>query len=270
MTKFAKQARFPEGAVFVHRAAEGVELRFLNDPSSADLYWTGEYEPGSIEVFSALCRKARFIFDVGAYGGLYAVFAAAANPNAVVFAFEANPAAVRVCRQNLTLNAPRTKNVQLFELALSDYDGEAEFYVTGGTSSLNSAFRPNSEPIAVEVARGDAVVRARGVARLDLVKVDTESTEPAVLRGLAGTLERDHPDVLCEVLRGRTERDLEALLGPLGYSYYWITSRALHRRDRIAGDPTYRFPNYLFTVRSVAELTALGLPVIEGNGRSRL
>jgi Methyltransferase FkbM domain len=47
-----------------------------------------------------------------------------------------------------------------------------------------------------------ASIREQGIAKVDLVKIDTETTEPAVIRGMARTLARDRPDVVCEVLAG--------------------------------------------------------------------
>ena len=264
LVTFCKRVRFRDGETFDHDPGNRRPLRFLQHPSSTDLYWTGEYEPGSVELFSVLCRNARVVFDVGSYGGLYAVFAASANPDAAVFAFEPSPAALEICRRNLLLNAVLTQNVELMQLALDDHDGQASLYLTGGTSSLNPAFRASAANVRVTVVRGDEIVRRRAIERLDLVKLDTESTEPAVLRGLSATLARDHPDVVCEVLRDRTETELETLLAPLGYTYYWITRDRLIRRSSIAGDPTYRFPNYLFTARSRDELAALGMTRIAG------
>jgi FkbM family methyltransferase len=259
--KLAQRGRLPSNEVFVHKTETGLELRFFLDSSSSDLYWRGEYEPGTVEVFSALCRSARQIFDVGAFGGLYSVFAAAANPDARVLAFEPNPESAVSCRRNLELNAPLTRNVELMQIALGDHDGKESLALTGGTSSLNPAFRAHSEETAVDVTRGDEIVRHRRIERLDLVKLDTESTEPAVLRGLTATLDRDRPDLVCEVLRGRTESDLEDVLRPFGYQYYSISRTGLCRRSRIAGDPTYRFPNYLLTARPAADLASLGLAI---------
>src|SRR6185312_5041737 len=113
--------------------------------------------------------------------------------------------------RNLGLNAGVCKNVVLHRMALGAEDGVATLYVAsegGGNSSLNPAFRSDHSEQRTEVRRGDSFVAAERIERLDLVKIDTESTEPSVLRGLSKTLERHHPEIVCEVLAGRTEAEL--------------------------------------------------------------
>lgn len=84
-------------------------------------------------------------------------------------------------------------------------------------------------------------------ASVDLIKLDTESTEPAALRGLESTIGRHRPAVVCEVLRDRTEPELEAFFfGQVDYDAYWLTPDGPQGRSRIVGDPEFRYVNYLF------------------------
>ena len=252
--KLAKRAWFGD-RTFRYTTPEGVELELLHGGTSSYLYWLGEYERETTSLFCARAAAAEVILDVGAADGLYAILAAAANPRARILAFEPGGGAAEVCRRNFARNRPTTDRIELRQVALGASDGEATLYVageTGGTSSLDPAFRADRREERVQVRGGDSLLAELGVARVELVKLDTESTEPAVLRGLAGTLRRDHPDVICEVLYGRTEQALAEVMGPLGYQFYWISGEGLVRHDAIAGDPTYRYPNYLFTTRTVA------------------
>jgi hypothetical protein len=71
---------------------------------------------------------------------------------------------------------------------------------------------------------------------VDLIKIDTETTEPAVLRGAAHVLARQRPDIICEVLAGRDAgRALEAVLGPLKYDYFLLTPEGPRRKAHIEG-----------------------------------
>ena len=248
--KLAKRARFGDDSTFQYTTPEGVRLRLLHRGAAISLYWRNEYEPETTRLFCEHARTADVILDIGAAHGIYAMLAAAANPRARIFAFEPGEQTSRECRRNLELNHPITANVELLDLALGDSEATTTLYVAGafgGTSSLNPSFRPNAREQQVRVRRGDTLLDEAGVRRVDLIKLDTESTEPAVLRGLTNVLRRDHPKLLVEVLHGRTERDLEQILGPLGYRYYWVGDRGLTRTDTINGDPTYRYPNYFFT-----------------------
>jgi len=69
----------------------------------------------------------------------------------------------------------------------------------------------------------DAVARAQGIARVDLIKCDVEGSELFVLRGVAETIRRDQPIIMLEMLRKWARvfdyhpNDIIAFLGDLGY-----------------------------------------------------
>jgi FkbM family methyltransferase len=260
--KIAKRARFHTGSVFRHVTNDGVTLSLLHGGTSSYLYWLGEYEPETTGLFTTLARTASCIFDVGAADGIYSLLAAAANPEARVFAFEPGEQARRTCERNLALNPGVTARVELRQIALGERDETTTLYVageTGGTSSLNPEFRRSAREQAVIVRAGDSLLAELGIEHVDLMKIDTESTEPAVLRGLAKQLRTHRPDIICEVLHHRTERELETLLRPLGYRFFWITKSRLVECEALEGDPSYRSPNYLFTCRDDGALRALGV-----------
>jgi FkbM family methyltransferase len=259
--KVAKRARFGDRA-FAYTTPDGVELHFMHTGTSNYLYWLNEYEPETTSLFCRLARSASVIMDIGAAEGVYSILASAVNRDARILAFEPGVDAAKTCFRNLALNQPFAHHVELYDFALADTDMESTLYVageTGGTSSLNPLFRRQRREQRVTVRRADVVLSELGITNLDLIKIDTESTEPAVLRGCAEHLERHKPDIICEILAGRTEAEIETLLSPLGYRYYWITARGAEARERIVGDKTYRHPNYLFTVRSPTELVDSGV-----------
>lgn len=100
--------------------------------------------------------------------------------------------------------------------------------------------------ISVYGITGDSFVRDRRVERVDLIEIDTESTEPEVLRGMIETIGRDHPIILCEVLKGcGSEEPPEEILSYFGYRFYLLTSDGPVLRDRVEGHPNWL--NYLFT-----------------------
>lgn len=235
--------------LFRHRVPGGGEMSIHLDGTIRRLYWTGTYETDALPYFAAYASDADAILDVGAAEGVYSLFAAAVNPTAAILSFEAS------ARQLARLQANHRANPllaadrwHLVSDALSDEVGTALFYeVPGGTSSLNPEFRPGSQGREVPVVRGDSVVAERLAGRrVELIKVDTESTEPAVLRGLRETIERDRPVLLCEVLSGRTEDELQVLIDEWGYRSYQLEPEGPARRERIVGDPTHRAANWLF------------------------
>ena len=95
----------------------------------------------------------------------------------------------------------------------------------------------------VKVIALDNFVREHKISQLDLVKMDTEETEPDVMRGMIETLRRFRPRIFCEVLRPENQ-DLESILAPLGYEYYSLTAEGPQLRKEIRGAGPRG--NYLF------------------------
>ena len=255
----AKRVAFPSSSTFRHPLTGAGTVELLHAGSNNYLYWLGHYEPGTMQLIRGLAADARVIWDVGANVGTYAVLVSSCIPHIQLWAFEPAPAAAALLRQQLAINPSLAGRVHLVAAALGDVDAFQPLYVSGdvsGNSSLLRAFRPTAEATLVEVMRGDTLVE-RGVAPApDLIKVDTEATEPAVLSGMPTILAARRPDLICEVLRGRCERQLESILLPLGYRLFQIWPSALREQDHI--DISGRRPNlnYLFSARPLVELQA--------------
>jgi FkbM family methyltransferase len=224
-----------------------------DDWISNQVYWRGwaGYEPETVPLFFQLASRARVTFDVGAHVGFFTLLAGHANPNGRVFSFEPMAAVHERLRQNVALNG--LDNVECIASAAGDTDGHAEFYhVFGGlpsSSSLSlefmSACGGELHSTRIPVITIDKLVREKRIGRVDLLKIDTENTEPQVLRGMLDTLARDRPSIVCEVLKGRgSEEALQDILSSFGYRYYLLTPNGPELRDRIEGHPA--FLNYLF------------------------
>ena len=234
-----------------------------DDWVSNQVYWRGwsGYEPETAPLFFRLASRAQVTFDVGAYVGFFSLVAAHANPNARVYAFEPMPKIYERLQMNVKIN--NLSNVQCVNCAIGDTEGTAEFYSSGSdmqcSSSLSLGFMQGAETMysfPVEVLTLDRFVRDSQINRVDLMKIDTETTEPEVLCGMSETLARDHPMIVCEVLMSRgVESRLEAILNPLGYRYYHLTPDGPVLREHIEGHPEWL--NYLFTTLDSQEVARL-------------
>lgn len=239
-----------------------------------EVFWRGwcGFEPETMVLFFHLASRARVTMDVGAHVGLFALVAGHASPASRVYAFEALPAVCERLRQNVERNG--LTNVEVVGRAVGAVEKTAEFfYSTGiglpGESSLRrdcteQFMRFSSEgeiaKTEVQVISLDSFAREKGIIGVDLVKIDTEGTEPQVLRGMAEILARSRPAIVCEVLRGfDTERELEEVLAPYGYAYYLLGPLGPERRSRIEGQPEDRWGlrNWLFTTLSPEEVARL-------------
>jgi FkbM family methyltransferase len=250
------------------RLPNGCKLRLWSrgdDWICNEVYWRGwqGFEPESSPLFFRLATAARVTLDVGAHVGFYSILAAHANPAGRVYAFEPLPSVYERLKKNVALNG--LENVECIHSAASDTSGEAPFFHVASaeypsSSSLSYAFMSQAGYVTcstmVPVVRLDDFAQSRELGPVDLVKVDTESTEPDVLRGMEQVLRRDKPDILCEVLVGvGTEGPLEALLRPLGYRYYMLTSAGPQEQHEIRAHSSWR--NYMFSTREPQELQSV-------------
>lgn len=253
----------PRVGTVARRLPNGRMLRLWShgdDWVSNQVFWRGwqGYEPETTPLFFRLAERASVTFDVGAHVGYYALLAGHANPEARVYAFEPMAATCARLRRNIELNG--LANIEVIEAAAGDRDGMVEFFAPDGeipcSAGMSEGFyQPWADAfsrIEVESVTLDRFVQSAGIARVDLIKLDTESTEPQVLRGMHETLKRDRPAIICEVLCGcGSEEPLAELLAPLGYRFYLLTSAGPELRDRIEGHPVWL--NYLFSERDPGE-----------------
>lgn len=222
------------------------------------LFWRGwqGYEPETTALFYRLAQRAQAVFDVGAHVGFFSLLAGVANSAAQVFAFEPLARVFARLEGNVTLNG--LSNVHCLRVALGATEGVQEFYFPDEEQPVSSSLRSDmllaSLPadsvrhVPVPVVTLDQIVRRHEVARVSLIKLDTERTEHEVLAGGRETLARDRPDIICEVWPDAgNQRQLEDLLRPHKYRFYQLLPEAPVLRTKIIGSEHYL--NYLFTTR---------------------
>lgn len=186
------------------------------------------------------------VLDVGANDGGSAIKFAAAFPAANIHSFEPVSATFERLREN-TAHLP---GVHCHRLAVGAAAGEAPIYLTDH-SSTNSLMRPVSvrgEELATVVALDDFTDGA-AIDRVDLLKVDTEGFELAVLQGATRLLERGRIRfVLAEVgfhpgdSRHVLFEDVRALLLGHGFAVFGIYDQQLEW----SGEPRLRYANACF------------------------
>jgi FkbM family methyltransferase len=127
------------------------------------------------------------VFDVGANCGATTVFFARHHRDATIHSFEPNPEPRRL----LVRNTSAFSNVQVHPVGLHSHDMEVPLYLTPGDSGMASLWRRGAdeqETDPVQIRAADAWAREHGVTRIDVLKVDVEGGEVAVLQSLAALL----------------------------------------------------------------------------------
>lgn len=250
----ARQITLPIVGV-VEIELDQLKIRFeSNDDDSIVemLYWHGldSFESETIRLFRSLLSSANYFVDIGANTGLYTLLAACLYPNLQVYAFEPVPEIAARLQANIKQN--QLANVEMIPCVVSDIDGELPVYIPQGrkklttNASTRADFRRADRIIQICSVTLDSFIKNKKIPAIDLLKIDTEATEPAVLAGGLEILRQHKPLIICEVLYGRTEEALHNLLDSEEYRYFWIVSNGLIPKDSIEGDITYKCMNYLF------------------------
>lgn len=224
-----------------------------DDAIASKMFWHKEfvsYEPDTTQLFLFLLRNACTFFDVGANTGLYALAAAIDDSRRQVYAFEPFPAVYAYLQRNIQVN--KLANLKAYDVAIGDSVGTVPFYIPNASAvfpfsaSTAQGLAPELKEILVQTTTLDKFVAEQGIERIDLMKVDTETTEPQVLAGGAAVLRAHRPIIICEVLPYNKEPLIHAVLDALDYRYFWIQGQKLVARSTIVADPSLANMNYLF------------------------
>ncbi len=126
----------------------------------------------------ASLRPGDRVWDIGAHKGFVTMAAArTVGPGGSVTAFEPSSINLWFLRRHVAWN--RLGNVTVVPVALSDHNGQALF---GGKGS-SIAFKLGTGDETVELRTIASLIEADGLAPPDVMKIDVEGSEAAVLRG---------------------------------------------------------------------------------------
>lgn len=145
----------------------------------------GIWEPYETALVLASLSVGDVFLDVGANIGYYPVVAAQMVGNeGAVFAFEPDAANFTLLQDNLRLNNC-ADIVAAFEAGLAETEGAGQLYLSEDNAGDHQIFAAGCgrRSQAIQLHNGSEFLRTR-LQRLDLVKVDVQGAEYAVMAGL--------------------------------------------------------------------------------------
>jgi FkbM family methyltransferase len=158
-----------------------------------------EHEADVIRVFRTFLTPQSVVLDIGANFGLYtAVSASIVRNHGRLYAFEGNSQVFLSLRRTLVANAVHEHpNIVAANLLVSDRCGRGLLHYSanlpcGGTMSDVQLVGGSRRTVEVDMTTIDEYLPP-GLA-VDLVKIDVEGYEPAVMRGMERTIARS-PDL---------------------------------------------------------------------------
>lgn len=236
----------------VIKLTEGKTMLFHANPTSnllRVLFWKGiqgfEYAP--YKIFVELAKRSSVCFDIGANIGYYSIVAKIFNPKIIVHGFEPLPSANKYFKINVELN--KLNDIHIHQTALTNFNGTATFYSNlnprfpdekdhlFGDNSLNTEATGNISKIEVQVKTQtlDSFVSENltNGEKIDLIKIDTEGTENLVFEGGSNVLSQHRPIIMCEVIKGFIEREIENVLSKHDYLYFEVGEKGLVKVDSL-------------------------------------
>lgn len=222
----------------------------------------GEWEKESLKLWSALAAESRVVVDIGANTGVFSLVAKNRNAAARVVAIEPISENFDVLTRNCREN---NFDIRPLNVALSDKSGKAEMhmlkdrlnYMTSVKGNLYADFpeiQGRNEVVKVEVDTRPFswVIETCELATVDLVKIDVEGHELAVVQSMMPAIRQFRPTILIEVIGDDTARGLEELLKGLDYGYVCIDEVGKPKTtDRLWDNDRH---NFLLAQTSVIEM----------------
>ncbi len=179
-----------ESTVVDVRVGPNAGLKLAIDQTTPRYYWLDpNYESAVVGVLNEWTKPGMRVADIGAHiGFMTMVLSRRVGANGQILSVEPSPPSVAQLRRNVELN--HLTNVKVIQVAISDSTGEAQFSILpfATTSHIVSGLGENSEAgatmVSVPLTRlDDLVFGPGGSGGIDVVKIDVEGHEGAVLRG---------------------------------------------------------------------------------------
>ena len=191
--------------IFVELKDTGIKLyldRFDSRFIPIEILNFHTFDPVEKELIYKLARKSQVIFDIGANIGWYSLNFSILENVSKVYSFEPIPRTYDYLTNHIKFN--NIDNIFPSNIALSDHNGEVEFFFTnletGSSSMRNIQDRDNIETVICKTKTlTDFVIENK--THIDMIKCDVEGSELFVFKGGIEILERDKPFIFTEMLR---------------------------------------------------------------------
>jgi FkbM family methyltransferase len=205
------------------------------DPSEflqAHLFLFGSYELPTVRFIRKNLTPSSIFFDVGAQMGYLSLVAASAAKGVQVYAFEPEQNNLTRFNHNIALNDIST--IRVVEQAVSDATGTLKLYLAdnnnaGTHSTIPGVTNVSERFLELPCTTLDDFVRAEGISRIDLIKVDVEGGELEVIRGAHRTLAKCTPTLILEMsdalqeARAFSTSSFKQMLADMGYHAFTLT-----------------------------------------------
>lgn len=239
------EARQPAAVQFV-RGVHGDFVGYAGDLITDQILEFGAHTRNEIAFLTSVVRRGDAVIDLGAHIGTFTVpLAAAVGSDGRVIAVEAHRTTYNLLETNVGLNgrsewvsclnvAVGARNQRLGSMTVPARNTGAAFYSSGDQNEVWSL---------------SDIMSAASITQLDVLKVDIEGLEFAVLRDSVELLRKFRPVIYFEMSarglarNGIDPSEVEDLLRSLGYSMYRNVGERNSRSDDFTATEIASFSN---------------------------
>jgi len=180
-----KFSRSQRGKFIVCQTSPGFRMECrIGDPLDNTIYFEGEFEAELRMSLERLAPAISTVVDVGCnIGYVSCLLAKLTGGRARIISVDPNPEMISRCAANLKLNG---FSAELEACAMGRVEEVRTFNVPKHRPSFASfgQLTHDCEAIKVPIRRLDEMARKKGLAEIDLLKIDVEGFEPEVLGGV--------------------------------------------------------------------------------------
>jgi FkbM family methyltransferase len=193
----------------------------------------GSYEPAKHALIRRHLRPGMTFIDVGANKGDFTLLAARlVEESGTVISIEPEPENRSILQRSIELN--RYENIRVLPVALSDSDGTANLQIgaTSGAHTLSPEFN-GARTVKVPTRTLDGIVAEQHLESVDMIKIDVQGFELAVLRGAAETL-RANPRIMMLLdlpKQSEKRRAIGEYLAQFSFTYFPESDEQAPTRD---------------------------------------
>ena len=193
----------------------------------------GTYETINTEAFQRCINLGDTVYDVGGHVGYYSVLSShLTGPEGRVLVFEPRPLNLSYIRHHIKINA--IKNINLFDVAVSNISGDAGFESRTGTGTGHLSSEGN---LHVKTVVLDEFVFEESHPLPDFLKIDIEGGEINALNGARKLLTKARPKLLIATHGKKENSFVLELLEQYKYGYEILNPDAIKGDTEILALP---------------------------------
>jgi FkbM family methyltransferase len=203
--------------VYLKKIGNNLRMYLMpEDHVQQQLFWYECYEKPVEAGLKKLLNSDGVFIDIGANVGYFSLYASRLAPQGKIIAFEPVSYLFGALQKNIEVNG--IKNIQAVKAAIGERNEEKEIYLSAADNTGMSSFgRPENfsgKKELVKIFSFDNWFASSGLTKVDLIKIDAEGFELAVLKGMQETIALFKPYIIME-------------MNPQTLSYFQLTAADL-------------------------------------------